>query len=241
MLGGFGILLFLGLWEIAGQQRWMGMTWPPFTAVLGFILDPQKGEMLARAALSTTAMVAIGYLGGTLAGAGVAVLAHFLASLRPGMDRLASLMHSIPMIALAPIFIVLMSRDYTGTAIAGMNVFFIAYVAMTSGLASGSKAGLDLFQVLGASPITRFLHHDMPIALPAFFGGLSYAVPVAFIGVILGEWFGASRGVGLLMVTAMQNFQIPLLWSAVLVTSVISLVAYATMTRVERYVQGLYR
>jgi NitT/TauT family transport system permease protein len=121
-----------------------------------------------------------------------------------------------------------------------MSVFFISYVAMTSGLASGSKAGKDLFHVLGASRITRFIHYDLPVALPAVFGGLSYAVPIAFIGVILGEWFGASRGVGLLMVTAMQNFQIPLLWSTVLATSVISLAAYAVMTHLARLIQRRY-
>jgi NitT/TauT family transport system permease protein len=185
-------------------------------------------------------MVVLGYAGGAVAGISVAILAHFFASLRPGMDRLASLLHSIPMIALVPIFIVLLSRNYAGTAIAGISVFFISFVAMTSGLASGSKAGRDLFHVLGASRGRRFIHFDLPVALPALFGGLSYAVPVAFIGVILGEWFGASRGVGLLMVTAMQNFQIPLLWSTVLVTSAISLAAYALMTQIERLVQRRY-
>lgn len=65
---------------------------------------------------------------------------------------------------------------------------------------------------------------------------MKFATPAAFIGTILGEWFGATRGLGLLMVSAMQNFQIPLLWSAVTIVSTASLIAYGLLSLVERYV-----
>ena len=241
LLGLLGIVLLAGLWEVAGQKGWFGMTWPPLSTIVMFMASPQKQALLAKAALATTTMVAIGYAVGTSLGMLAAVLVHFVTALRPGMDRFASLLHSIPTIALAPIFIVLTSRDYTGTAVAAISVFFISYVAMTSGLSSAPQAGRDLFAVLGAGKWTRFLHYDLPTALPALFDGLSYAVPMAFIGVILGEWFGASRGIGLLMVSAMQNFQIAMLWSAVLVTSLISLAAYGAMSQMQRWVQRLFR
>ncbi|MGL3608051.1 ABC transporter permease [Rhizobium sp. G187] len=240
-MGFLGIALFAGLWEVAGQKGWFGMAWPPLSSVVMFMASPQKQALLAKAALATTTMVAIGYAVGASLGMLAAVLVHFVTALRPGMDRFASLLHSIPTIALAPIFIVLTSRDYTGTAIAGISVFFVSYVAMTSGLSAAPQAGRDLFAVLGAGKGTRFLHYDLPTALPTLLDGLSYAVPMAFIGVILGEWFGASRGIGLLMVSAMQNFQIPMLWSAVLVTSLLSLAAYAAMSQIQRWVQRLFR
>ncbi|MGO4837199.1 ABC transporter permease subunit, partial [Rhizobiaceae sp. 2RAB30] len=82
---------------------------------------------------------------------------------------------------------------------------------------------------------------EMPAALPAIVSGLKYAVPAAFIGAIIGEWFGATRGLGLLMVSAMQNFQIPLLWSAVLITSAGSLASFGLMSIVERLVYARYR
>ena len=63
----------------------------------------------------------------------------------------------------------------------------------------------------------------------------------AFIGAILGEWFGSSRGLGLLMVSAMQNFQIPLLWSAVLIASTASLIVFGLMGLLEQFVYGRYK
>jgi NitT/TauT family transport system permease protein len=70
---------------------------------------------------------------------------------------------------------------------------------------------------------------------------MKLAIPVAFIGAIVGEWFGASRGLGLLMVSAMQNFQIPLLWSAVLIVTLASLALFGLMSLVERLVYGRFQ
>ena len=70
---------------------------------------------------------------------------------------------------------------------------------------------------------------------------MKLSVPIAFIGAIIGEWFGASRGLGLLIVSAMQNFQIPLLWSAVLITAVASLAMFALFSLTERLVQERMR
>lgn len=65
--------------------------------------------------------------------------------------------------------------------------------------------------------------------------------PMNEAGTIIGEWFGASRGLGLLMVSAMQNFQIPLLWSAMLLTSAGSLICFGVMSLFERFVYRRYR
>jgi NitT/TauT family transport system permease protein len=138
------------------------------------------------------------------------------------------------------VLIVLVSRDSAGITLVALNVFFIFYVATSSGLGTASRTHRDLFQVLGSSGLSRLLRLDAPTALPAIVSGMKYAVPAAFVGAILGEWFGSSRGLGLLMVAAMQNFQIPLLWSAVLIASTSSLIIYGLMSILEWLVQRFY-
>lgn len=115
------------------------------------------------------------------------------------------------------------------------------YVAVTSGLNAAAPAHHDLFTSLGARPVSRFLRLELPAALPAIVSGMKLAIPVAFIGAIVGEWFGASRGLGLLMVSAMQNFQIPLLWSAVLIVTTASLSLFGLMSLVERVTHGRFQ
>jgi len=63
--------------------------------------------------------------------------------------------------------------------------------------------------------------------------GSRLALSTAMIGAILGEGFGAPHGLGLIIIGAMQNFNIPLLWSAVLLISAASILLYGLATLLE--------
>lgn len=241
VLGLVGIGLFLGLWQVIGTYRLAGLTWPPLSDVLAFIADPSRQTLFARAMTASFSAVAIGYGMGVVAGIALAMLGRTVTVLKPGLDRLIAVIHAIPLVALAPLFMVMANRDATPPAIAALGVFYMIYVATTSGLNAASLAHRDVFTALGASPVTRFLRLELPAALPAVVSGMKLAIPVAFIGAIVGEWFGASRGLGLLMVSAMQNFQIPLLWSAVLIVTISSLTLFGLMSLVERFTHGRYQ
>jgi NitT/TauT family transport system permease protein len=241
VLGATGIALFLTLWEVIGVNRLAGLTWPPLTTTLVFLFDPSRHTLFLRAMQASFSMVAIGYVLGVLMGMALAGIIHVLPAFRPGMDRLAAVIHAIPAIALAPLFIVLLNRELTGMAIAALHVFFIIYVATTSGLNNSTNAHRDLFKAFGSIGSRRLRLLDLPAALPAVVSGMKYAVPAAFIGAILGEWFGSSRGLGLLMVSAMQNFQLPLLWSAMLIASFASLLVFGLMSLLEQFIYRRYQ
>ncbi|AEM41374.1 ABC-type nitrate/sulfonate/bicarbonate transport system, permease component [Ketogulonicigenium vulgare] len=234
--GILGIVIFAAGWELIGQYRLAGLTWPPLSTVLGFLGNPANHALLQRAATASFVAVGLGYVFGVGIGFALAALVRVWRVTRPGIDRFVALIHATPGIALAPVFMVLLQRDQIPVAIAALAVFYLVYVATTSGLEAAHRAHHDLFSVLGAKPQTRFFRLEIPAALPAIVSGLKLAVPVAFMGGIVGEWFGASRGLGLLMISAMQNFQIPLLWSAVLLVMVPSLALYLLMTQAERLV-----
>jgi ABC-type nitrate/sulfonate/bicarbonate transport system permease component len=139
------------------------------------------------------------------------------------------------------LFTVLLSREATPASVAALGVFFVSYVATTAGFADVTAAHRDLLSVLGAGARTRFLRLALPAAVPGLATGLKLGVPAALIGAILGEWFGAPRGLGLLMVSAMQNFQISLLWSAMLLTALISLALFRIGAILERLAAERFR
>jgi NitT/TauT family transport system permease protein len=236
-----GIALFFAGWQLVGVNRWAGTAWPPLTSVLGAFLSPDRRGMLLAASSATARMVAYGYAIGGSIGLGCAILVHLIAPLRPGLDRLATLVNATPPIALAPIFIVLLDRGATGAAMAAIGVFFTLYVAATSGLARTTAAHKDMLRVFGATPVQRLLLADLPSALPSIIAGLKAAVSSAFIGAILGEWFGSSRGLGLLMLTAMQNVQTVQLWSAVLTAAADALIAFLLFDILERLARGRFQ
>lgn len=231
--GVLGVVLFCATWEAIGTWRLAGMTWPALSTVLVFVGEPANHPLLVRAASASYLTVAKGYGLGLLIGFGLAALVRVLRASRPGVDRFVALVHATPGIALAPVFMIFLDRDQIPVAIAALAVFYLVYVAATSGLETAKPAHHDLFSVLGARAGARFWRLELPAALPAIVSGLKLAIPVAFMGAIVGEWFGASRGLGLLMISAMQNFQIPLLWAAVLLTMVPSLLLYLLMGLAE--------
>lgn len=240
LYGALGITVFLAGWEAIGQYRVFGSTWPPFTDTVSYVFDDARRGLYKRAWQATLAKAAGGYLLGMVLGLAFAALVHNITALRPGLDRLSSFLHAVPAIALAPIFMVLLNRDYVGMAIATLNVYFIVYIAATSGLNNSSRAHRDLFRALGARRLRKLISLDLPAALPPVITGLKYAVSAALVGSLIGEWFGASRGLGVLMVSAMQNYQITLLWGAVLIVAGVSLLLYGLSTLLERLVYGRF-
>jgi NitT/TauT family transport system permease protein len=131
---------------------------------------------------------------------------------------------------------VLFSRSQTPAALAGIQVFFIFYVAASSGLAAASPALRRVMAGFGANARKQMMHLEVPAALPQLASGLKASVAAAFLGAILGEWFGAPEGLGLTILNAMQNFQIRLMWAAVSVAAAMSQTAFLAAALLEKFV-----
>lgn len=236
---GYGVLgcaVLLAVAELLGRAGALGSTWPPPTTVVAFLLDPGNHRVLGGALEATVTAGLTGGAIGTAVGILLAVTAALASGTRPGLDRFAALIDAVPAIALAPFLAVVLGRDATPTVIPALGVAFIVYIAVSSGLAGVGGQYQDLLTVMGARRLTRFLRLEAPSALPKLFDGLALAAPAMFLGATIGEWFGARRGLGVVLVSAMQNFQIELLWAAAALAVVCSLLAYGAMVLAQRAV-----
>jgi NitT/TauT family transport system permease protein len=155
--------------------------------------------------------------------------------LREGIDKLATILHAMPIIALAPLFIVTLGRERTPMAIAALGSGFAMFVASTAAIEAARPLQQDLFSALGATRWQRLFRLQLPAAFPGMADGLRLAAPAAVLGAVLGEWFGAPRGLGLLIVSAMQNYQIELLWAAALLSALLSMAAFGVFTLLARW------
>lgn len=236
-----GITMFLVLWELIGRYRLVGMSWPPLTVVVSFLADPDRWGLFARAISASLRSFMAGYAIGLVAGVLTAVCAHLVPALKAGLDRTSAFVNAVPSIALAPLLIVFVGLNATAIALAAITTFFVIYVSASSGLSATAREWQDLMHVLGASRLRRLWHLDLPAALPLIVSGMRLAAPAALIGVLIGEWFGAPRGIGVLIINAMQNFQIPLLWSAVLLTVMFSLTLFTVLGALQAYTARRFR
>ena len=235
-----GIATLLAFWEIAGRNGTLGASWPPFSVVVHYFAVPQHRMLLAAAAAHTLGEAALGFVLGGSAGCAFAVVAVLAPAAAPGLDRFAAIVNGIPVIAVAALCAVTIPSALIPIVVATLAVFFMLFIAAAAGLNAAPAAQRDLLAVLGASRWTTFARLQLPAALPALVDGLRLSAPVAIVGAIIGEWFSADTGLGPLLVNAMQNYQIDLLWAAALTGAVMSATAYFAFGLLHAAAAGRY-
>jgi NitT/TauT family transport system permease protein len=211
-----------------------GPSIPSIGAVLAIYRQPWRLALLGRAAASTLLSALTGLSVGALLGTLVAFVAHLIRPMRRGLDRLAVMINAVPAVALGPILIVTVGRDWTPSTLSSIPVFFLTFVTVSSGLRSVNPRLNDVFSTLGAGRFSRLIHLELPAAIPSFLAGLRVSVSAAIVGAIVGEWFGSSTGLGIIILNTMLNFQIPLMWAAVVFAVMASLIAYGVIGSLER-------
>ena len=92
-----------------------------------------------------------------------------------------------------------------------------------------------MFRTLGASPWQIFYKLMLPTSLPNFFAGLKVGAVVSVIGAVIGEWFGASSGLGWLMKIAGGQFQTAKVFAAIVVLSILAMLLFAVVVAVEKW------
>jgi NitT/TauT family transport system permease protein len=224
-----GIVATALLWELIGRTHAFGASWAPLSEVIAYAFDPAHAALLADAALRTGSEALAGLLIGSCAGASLASLTVIVPPLARGLGAFASLVNGIPIIAVAGVCVLTLPRDATPIVVAALAVGFIVFVATVAGLGAAPPVQRDLFRVLGASRVAVFARLFLPTAFPALLDGLRSAAPSAVVGAIIGEWFAAERGLGPMLVAAMENYAIDQLWATALAGSLLSIAAYVAL------------
>ncbi len=198
-------------------------------------------EVLLRDAFTTFVLEAlIGFIGGTLAGLIFALGMVRSRFLERGLLPFASVLSSVPIVALAPILVKMIGLEWPSKAvIVGITVFFPVVVNVVRGLQSVNPLQLDLMRSYGSGAGQVFSLLRVPTALPFLFNALKIAVPLALIGAIVGETFGAAgTGLGFRIAISVGTFQYDVAWGAIIVASVISLLFFGLVSLLERRFVG---
>ena len=130
---------------------------------------------------------------------------------------------TVPVFALAPLLII-----WTGTGmtpkvvIVVLFTFFPITIGLMTGLRSVDSDMIDMFRTLGATKWQMFLKLHLPSALPYLFAGLKVAAVVSVIGAVIGEWIGASEGLGWLIKTSGSRYQTDKVFAAIFTLSVMA-------------------
>jgi NitT/TauT family transport system permease protein len=231
-----GIACLIGFWALLVYVLKVPTFVAPSPQLVAATLVDRFGILMTN--LLPTAIEAIsGFLLGNLAAIIIATAFVHKKSLEQAFFPVVVLINTIPVVAKAPILVLLLGNGMEPKiAIAALICFFPTLVNMVRGLESVNPQSLELMRVLSASKSETFFKLRLPNAIPYLFSALKIAASTAVIGAIVGEWIGSTTGIGALIIQSTYNFDSAMLYATVIVGSAFSVLFFLTISLVERLV-----
>lgn len=231
---GVFILLFVW-WAIV-----TGLNVKPFIAPSPFLVLETlyaKRVVLLDNLIPTALEAAGGFLLGNLVAILLATVFVHNKTLHEIFFPVALMLNAIPVVAKAPVLVLIMGNGVEPKiAIAALVCFFPTLVNMVRGLDAANPQALELMRVLSASKTEVFFKLRLFSSLPYLFSALRIAASMSVIGAVVGEWIGATQGIGALIIQATYNFDSALLYSAIVMSACLSGAFFLVIALLERAV-----
>ena len=192
-------------------------------------------ELISQHALVTIAEVLLGLGLGSLLGAMTAIGLAISPLARTMLRPMMVISQALPVFALAPLLTLWLGYGlWPKVIMALLIIYFPVTSAFFDGLMATPRGMLDLARVMNAQPWRIMTHIRIPAGLPGLASGLRLAAVYAPIGAIIGEWVGASQGLGYLMLLANGRAKTDLMFAALIVIVIITLSLHASVERLCR-------
>jgi ABC-type nitrate/sulfonate/bicarbonate transport system permease component len=226
LLGGVAVLV---LWQLLAVTVLAAsrVVPPPTDVVSQLWLD--RASYPANV-MATLRVALVGYAVGNLMAIALGVLCELVPVVEGPVLRLAIACFNIPLVAIAPILIVVLPDDGPKIALAALSVFFTTLIATGLGLRAADATSLDVVRAAGGDVWTSLRKVKAWAALPSILGGLRVAAPAALLGAIIGEYLGTQQGLGAAMIQAQSSFAVARTWGIALVVAALAGMLYLAAT-----------
>lgn len=183
----------------------------------------------------------------TLAGFALAVITGLLLGIALGASKLVHAgsypllvaFNAIPKVAVVPILVIWFGVGWAPAVLTAFLIsFFPIVVNVATGLATIEPEVEDVMRALGASKLDIVMKVGVPRSLPYFFGSLKVAITLAYVGSVIAEYNASNFGIGNLMARASADFNVPLLFAALVALGILGVIIYAAMAVLERRMTG---
>jgi NitT/TauT family transport system permease protein len=196
-----------------------------------------KRAVLLGNLVPTATEALCGFLLGNVVAIGVATVFVHNRRLQEIFFPVVVMFNSIPVVAKAPILVLMMGNGVSPKiAIAALVCFFPTLVNSVRGLEAVNPQALELMRVLSASRSEVFFKLRVYAALPYLFSALRIAASMSVIGAVVGEWIGATQGIGAMIIQATYNFDSALLYAAITMSACLSGLFFMVIVALERMI-----
>ena len=235
------VAVLLGTWEAYARSSGVSpFVLPAPSQVLGSLWE-FRGEAV-RHAVPTILETVVGFSLSIAAATLVAIGLDRSTWARRAVEPLLVASQTVPIVAIAPLVVVWFGFGLLPKVLIVVLVtFFPITIALLDGFASTSADAADLMRSFGASAGQTFRKLRWPSALPGFFTGLRIAATYGVVAAVIGEYVGATAGLGIWMQLSQRSFRTDLVFGAILLTAVLSIALYAAVVVTERAIIPWWR
>jgi ABC-type nitrate/sulfonate/bicarbonate transport system permease component len=228
------LLLFTG-WELTVRIANVPFyILPPPSRI--FLVFFTRLPLLLFHGATTILEITLGMLFGVAGGMLLALAIFYLPFLEQAIYPLIIASQMIPIFAIAPLLVLWFGYGlWPKVTVAALIVFFPIVINTVDGLRSVREEMIDLMRSLRASEWQILCKVRLPASLPFLFSGWKIGVTLSVVGATIGEWIGAQRGLGYLMIQSNALLRTDLVFASILTLSLLGFLLFGILGILERH------
>ena len=229
-------LLFLGAWEGSTQAGWLdsfifsspSQVWNTFVSMCGsHALFSHIGVTLYETLISFILVLLLGIVS--------AVLLWSFPRVSRILEPYLVVLNSLPKSALAPLLIVWFGANERTIIVCGMSVaVFGSILNLYTGFCEADPEKLKLIETLGGGKKEKLTKIILPSSVPLLLSVMKVNIGLCLVGVIIGEFIGARKGLGYLIIYSSQTFKLTWVLMSIIILCIIAIILYGILGLIEK-------
>lgn len=235
--------LFLALWEISASLGWIDSFFfsSPSRVVVCLVKQFRGNHLLTHIGV-TLFETLVSFLLVILISLLASTLLWYSRKLSEILEPYLVVLNSLPKSALAPLFIVWLGTGTKTIVVAGISVaLFGSIISLYTGFQQVDPEKITLIYTLGGKKRDALFKVVLPGSLPVMLSTAKVNIGLALVGVIIGEFLAARRGLGYLIIYGSQVFQLDMVITGILVLCLIALGFYKSIQILEHQIKKKFK
>lgn len=229
-------LLLLAAWEVAARTHAIDTRFfsSPSRIFAQFWEMLADGELLYHAAVTVT-RVLIGFVIGATVGIALGLAIGLVPTVSAALQPLVDATFPIPKVALLPLVVIIFGiGEASKYAIIAISVVYLLIINTAAGVRQIERIYLDVGRNYHAGRLMMFTDVALPGALPSIFTGMKVAMGVSLIVIVAAELLAAKSGIGFLIWTSWQVFEVEKMYVGLFVTAILGFASSILLDWAER-------
>lgn len=236
-LGRYGLVIaFLILWQASSKLGWVNSSvFPPLDQIIGALWKALSSGAIVDDIAISLQRSGIAFVAAVGLGIPLGLFMGQVRAVERALDPLLQFFRQTSALALYPVFILLLGLgEASKVFVIFWATLFPILLSTIGGVKEVDKKLIEMARTYGAGSLQIFRRVVLPASVPSIFVGLRLSATTALLLLIAAEMIGANKGLGFQVMNAQYNFQIPLMFAAILVLALFGLVANAALVHLQR-------